>query len=262
MKLRLQDIGGVRVDSFCPRLGCACEGLSAFCVVCSLEQFCFGRGVPSKFSHPSRKLLVKQVPGTNEDGDPIQWPATKFALQCQSLYAEFFGVRHHHSRELRAMGPHEMRPGQAKRKLGRSIEGSSMSIKAQKRQHDQAVHAAVAAVKAGKTLGPLGDLTVLSHALVAAGAGVPPATVPSALVAEPHGTAPHAPGTSTDSGPTDVPPSSSTSRCGVVGMTHASAASSSGASSSSGAAAVGTCASSCVKEPTAHLSSRFAAAQA
>ncbi len=46
LKLRLQDIGGVRVDPFCPRLGRASEGLYAFLCGLFLGRACLVWGGP------------------------------------------------------------------------------------------------------------------------------------------------------------------------------------------------------------------------
>ncbi len=91
---------------------------------------------------------MKDVPGVSAIGAIIHWPATKFAAHCQSVCAEFFGVRHY-SRDLEPVKPCEerLRTCQAKRSAVKA--GSSASIKSQKRLRGEAVASAVATVKAG-----------------------------------------------------------------------------------------------------------------
>ena len=112
LKLRVQDIGGVR---------------------------------PSAEYDP-RALLVKGAASTNTAGEVVAWPATLYACKCQELYSELFGTRRLACRSMTVKSAEEqaVEAGPAKRRVCISEE-TGKSVKAAKKQHAAAIEAVVAA---------------------------------------------------------------------------------------------------------------------
>ena len=130
MKLRLQDLGGVR------------RGNASF--------------------NPRSLLVVSSSVKFNSIGGKIDWPATIYAKECQKLYAEFFGTRASESRSLTIQEAGQVRgTGERKRKLCIGASAGNKSINAFKQEHSNAVRRAVAAREAGKSEGVLGDVSWL-----------------------------------------------------------------------------------------------------
>ena len=108
--------------------------------------------------------LFERGPGQASRGEGVvAWPASKYAIEAQTIYKEFYGTRALDARSLEPQSPAELlrdRHTHAKPALGSVRSAGPRSVGARVREHGRAVAAAVAASSAGAggegPLGPVG----------------------------------------------------------------------------------------------------------
>lgn len=107
--------------------------------------------------------LFERGPGQASRGEGVvAWPASKHAIEAQTIYKEFYGTRALAARSLEPQSPAEQlrdRHAHAKPALGSVRSAGPRTVGARVREHGRAVAAAVAASSAGAGgEGPLGPV--------------------------------------------------------------------------------------------------------
>ena len=114
-------------------------------------------GVRPASEFRARSLLVREGPGVGQEGHQITWPMTAFAKLATGAYVDFWGKRRLASRELehKSTKPHSRG---RKHQLRFPRRGCLATLKGKKREHANAVQAAILARDSGKTEGVLGPV--------------------------------------------------------------------------------------------------------
>ena len=108
------------------------------------------------------RMLTKEEGGVTSAGQgSVAWPASKFAIEAQSIYREFFGTRAGAGRDLMPLTPEEQskkRHQASKPALGRLPAKSDKTVEALRKKHSNSLKAGMEAARAGAREGHLGEL--------------------------------------------------------------------------------------------------------
>ena len=120
-----------------------------------------GRRPVGEVLDPVRMLTKDGASVTSVGGGTAVWPASKFAIQAQTIYKDFFGHRVVAGRELRPLTLAEkskMRHLESKPALGRLPSKGGKTVEVLRQKHSKSVRAGIEAVRAGASEGHLGPL--------------------------------------------------------------------------------------------------------
>ena len=124
-----------------------------------------GRRPVGEALDPVSMLTKKEASVASSGKGTVAWPASKFAIQAQAIYREFYGTKSAPGRDLAPLTPAEQckkRLMGSKPTLGRVVSESKKSIEALRKKHSDSLKAGVEAVRAGAREGPLGELPMLA----------------------------------------------------------------------------------------------------